>query len=90
MNANAEAEKWAKDYLEMDVAELQFFKQHHYHPMNSETGERVPLHGCLRADKEGVCKSDFPRHAKQQSTAWLRRGERTGWGHCMVPMVMNG
>ena len=74
MNANAEAEKWAKDYLEMDVAELQFFKQHHYHPMNSETGERVPLHGCLRADKEGVCKSDFPRHA------WV-----TEQGHVLCP-----
>eukprot|EP00438_Fugacium_kawagutii_P008899 Skav215707 [mRNA] locus=scaffold2573:242958:252224:+ [translate_table: standard] len=58
-----EAMAWAMEYLTGDVARLQFLKQHHYHPMNAETGERVPLHGCQKADKSGVCKSDFPREA---------------------------
>ena len=40
-------------------------EQHHYHKLNPETGERVPLRGCQRADKPGECKSDFPR------TAWV-------------------
>ena len=59
----AEAKAWAMEYLRDDVACLQFLKQHHYHPINAETGERVPLHGCQKGDKPGVCKSDFPRHA---------------------------
>ena len=61
----AEARSWAMEYLKDDVARLQFLKQHHYHPINAETGERVPLHGCQKGDKAGVCKSDFPRHAWQ-------------------------
>ena len=61
--AEKEAEAWAMEYLAEDVAALQFLKQHHYHPPNAETGERVPLHGCQKADKPGACKSDFPRQA---------------------------
>ena len=60
-----EARAWAEQYLQEDVTRLQFLKQHHHHPLNAETGERIPLHGCERADKPGVCKSEFPR------TAWL-------------------
>ena len=59
----AEARSWAMEYLKDDVARLQFLKQHHYHPINAETGERMPLHGCQKGDKAGVCKSDFPRQA---------------------------
>ena len=59
--AKEEATTWGKEYLQEDVATLQFLKQHHYHPVNAETGERTPLHGCQRAEKPGVCKSDFPR-----------------------------
>ena len=61
--ANEEAEAWAKTYLEEDVAGLQFLKQHHYHPVNPDSGERVPLHGCQKADRPGVCKSEYPRDA---------------------------
>jgi len=60
-----EAKLWAIEYLNEDVARLQFLKQHHYHPVNAESGERVPLHGCQKGDKEGMCKSDFPRNAWQ-------------------------
>ncbi|CAK9113461.1 unnamed protein product, partial [Durusdinium trenchii] len=60
-----EAMAWAREYLAENVATLQFLKQHHCHPLNAETGERVPLHGCQKADKPGACKSEFPR------TAWL-------------------
>eukprot|EP00438_Fugacium_kawagutii_P017484 Skav217980 [mRNA] locus=scaffold496:402099:408191:- [translate_table: standard] len=59
----AEAKTWALEYLKDDVVRLQVLKQHHYHPINAETGERVPLHGCQKTDKPGVCKSDFPREA---------------------------
>ena len=56
-----EALQWQREYLEEDVVKLQYLKQHHYHPMCSETGERVPLRGCQKQDKKGICKSDFPR-----------------------------
>ena len=59
----AEARSWAMEYLKDGVARLQFLKQHHYHVTNAETGERVPLHGCQKGDKAGVCKNDFPRQA---------------------------
>ena len=62
---SAEANAWAMEYLKDDVARLQFLKQHHYHPINGETGERMPLYGCQKADKTGVCKSEFPRTAWQ-------------------------
>lgn len=65
-NEVEEALAWATEYLQEDVAELQFLKQHHYHPLNPETGERMPLHGCQKADKANVCKSEFPR------VSWLR------------------
>ena len=65
-NEVEEASAWATEYLQEDVAELQFLKQHHYHPLNPETGERMPLHGCQKADKANVCKSEFPR------VRWLR------------------
>ena len=61
--AKEEAEAWAKTYLEDDVAGLQFLKQHHYHPVNPDSGEEVPLHGCQKADRPGVCKSEYPRDA---------------------------
>ena len=61
--AKEEARAWAKEYLEEDVAHLQFLKQHHYHPVNPDSGERMPLHGCQKADRPGVCKSDYPREA---------------------------
>ena len=56
-----EAEQWGQDYLEHDVVKLQYLKQHHYHPLNVETGERMPLRGCQKKENMGVCKSDFPR-----------------------------
>ena len=56
-----EADKWTQDYLADDIVSLQFLKQHHYHPFNAETGERVPLRGCQRNDEKGLCKSEFPR-----------------------------
>ena len=56
-----EAMQWQREYLEEDVVRLQYLKQHHYHPRCTETGERVPLRGCQKQDKKGICKSDFPR-----------------------------
>ena len=35
-NEVEEASAWATEYLQEDVAELQFLKQHHYHPLNPE------------------------------------------------------
>ena len=58
-----EATQWAREYLENDVVRLQYLKQHHYHPIDPETGERKPLRGCEKRDRPGVCKSDFPRNA---------------------------
>ena len=60
-----EAMDWARRYLCEDVVQLQYMKQHHYHKLNADTGERTPLRGCQRADKPGECKSDYPR------TAWV-------------------
>ena len=56
-----EAEHWTAEYLQNDVVTLQYLKQHHYHPLNVETGERVPLKGCQKQEQKGVCKSEFPR-----------------------------
>ena len=50
-DAAEEAKLWAMEYLNEDVARLQCLKQHHYHPVNAESGERVPLHGCQKRDK---------------------------------------
>ena len=61
--AEEEGRAWAQEYLAQDVSTLQFLKQHHYHPPSGETGDRVPLHGCQKADRPVVCKSDFPREA---------------------------
>ena len=60
-----EAKDWARTYLCDDVVKLQYLKQHHYHKYHPETGDRIPLRGCQRADKPGECKSDYPR------TAWV-------------------
>ena len=57
----AEAEIWRQEYLECDVVALQYLKQHHYHPISAETGERVPLRGCQKKENMGVCKAEFPR-----------------------------
>eukprot|EP00438_Fugacium_kawagutii_P033974 Skav228932 [mRNA] locus=scaffold2181:248822:258688:+ [translate_table: standard] len=54
---------WRRKYMEEDVVRLQYLKQHHYHPISPQTGERVPLRGCQKQDRVGVCKSDFPRDA---------------------------
>ena len=56
-----EALQWQHEYLEEDVVKLQYLKQHHYHPKCDETGQRVPLRGCQKNDKKGICKSNFPR-----------------------------
>ena len=43
-----EAMDWARRYLCEDVVQLQYMKQHHYHKLNADTGERTPLRGCQR------------------------------------------
>ena len=65
-----EAREWAREYLCKDVVQLQYMKQHHYHKYNVETGERIPLRGCQRADKPGECKNDYPR------TGWVNDAAR--------------
>eukprot|EP00438_Fugacium_kawagutii_P006753 Skav200266 [mRNA] locus=scaffold4437:38715:48406:+ [translate_table: standard] len=60
-----DAVSWYEEYLEQDVVNLQALKQHHYHPFCESSGARVPLTGCQKSDRPGVCKSDFPR------AAWL-------------------
>ena len=57
-----DADAWEHQYLEKDVVQLQYLKQHHYHPLNLETGERTPLRGCQKKANPGICKSDYPRH----------------------------
>ncbi|CAK9010993.1 unnamed protein product [Durusdinium trenchii] len=64
-DADTEAAKWKQQYLEEDVVALQLLKQHHYHPYNEAAQARIPLSGCQKSDRPGVCKSDFPR------TSWL-------------------
>lgn len=59
------AQEWARKFLEEDVEELQYLKQHHVHIVNEVTGERKPLTACRRKDNPKLCKSDFPR------TPWL-------------------
>ena len=44
-----------------DVQCVQELKQHHVHPMNSETGERELVTGCRRKDNPDLCKGDYPR-----------------------------
>ena len=63
---HTEATLWAQKFLAEDVVKLQYLKQHHYHPVNQTTGERVPLGGCQKKDRPGICKSHYPRDA------WLR------------------
>ena len=77
----AEARSWAMEYLKDDVARLQVLKQHHYHPINAETGERMPLHGCQKGDKAGVCKSDFPRDAwrTERGMVAMSMPSRSAW-----------
>ena len=55
-----EGKQWMKSFLP-DVQNLQEYKQHHVHPMNSETGERELVTGCRRKDNPDLCKGDFPR-----------------------------
>ena len=64
-NVETEAAEWYKQYLEQDVVQLQLLKQHHYHPYNEVMETRVPLAGCQKSDRPGICKSEFPR------TEWL-------------------
>ena len=64
-NMQSEAADWQKRYMAEDVVQLQLLKQHHYHPYNETSQGRVPLAGCQKSDRPGVCKSDFPR------TQWL-------------------
>ena len=70
-----EAVEWEKQYLQTDVVALQYLKQHHYHPIDPNTGERKPLTGCQKRDRPGECKSDFPReHWLCADAAVLRPG----------------
>ena len=64
-DVEAEAAEWRRVYMEEDVVSLQLAKQHHYHPYSETAQSRVPLSGCQKSDRPGVCKSDFPR------TQWL-------------------
>ncbi|CAK9052298.1 unnamed protein product [Durusdinium trenchii] len=64
-NLDAEASEWKRTYLEEDVVALQLLKQHHYHPYSESAQARVPLAGCQKSDRPGLCKSEFPR------TQWL-------------------
>ena len=64
-NVQNEAADWRRRYMAEDVVQLQLLKQHHYHPYNETTQGRVPLAGCQKSDRPGLCKSDFPR------TQWL-------------------
>ena len=64
-NTQNEAADWRKRYMAEDVVQLQLLKQHHYHPYNETSQGRVPLAGCQKSDRPGLCKSDFPR------TQWL-------------------
>ena len=64
-DVEAEAAEWRRVYMEEDVVSLQLAKQHHYHPYSEAAQSRVPLSGCQKSDRPGVCKSDFPR------TQWL-------------------
>ena len=64
-DVEAEAAEWRRIYMEEDVVALQLVKQHHYHPYSEAAQSRVPLSGCQKSDRPGVCKSDFPR------TQWL-------------------
>ena len=64
-NAQNEAADWRRRCMAEDVVQLQLLKQHHYHPYNETSQGRVPLAGCQKSDRPGLCKSDFPR------TQWL-------------------
>ena len=64
-NVQNEAADWRRRYMAEDVVQLQLLKQHHYHPYNETSQSRVPLAGCQKSDRPGLCKSDFPR------TQWL-------------------
>ena len=64
-NVQNEAADWRRRYMAEDVVQLQLLKQHHYHPYNETSQGRVPLAGCQKSDRPGLCKSDFPR------TQWL-------------------
>jgi len=64
-DVEAEAAEWRRVYMEEDVVSLQLAKQHHYHPYSETAQGRVPLSGCQKSDRPGVCKSDFPR------TQWI-------------------
>ena len=64
-DVEAEAAEWRRVYTEKDVVSLQLAKQHHYHPYSETAQGRVPLSGCQKSDRPGICKSDFPR------TQWI-------------------
>ena len=64
-NVQNEAADWRRRYMAEDVVQLQLLKQHHYHPYNETSQGRIPLAGCQKSDRPGLCKSDFPR------TQWL-------------------
>ena len=97
----AEARSWAMEYLKDDVARLQFLKQHHYHPINAETGERMRCMAAKKETKQESAKAIFRAkhgeqsgawcyvHAKLRRTAWQAKDTRIGSGRCMAHMEMN-
>ena len=62
----AEGRDWLKEYIGKHVQRLQELKDNHVHT-KTQTGGRVPLTHCRRADNPKLCKADFPR------TLWLIR-----------------
>jgi hypothetical protein len=80
----AEAEVWRQEYLERDVVALQYLKQHHYHPISAETGERVPLRGCQKKENMGVALQRWEGAVSVPApTAWLcaSRAQKSAGGH---------
>jgi hypothetical protein len=80
----AEAEVWRQEYLERDVVTLQYLKQHHYHPISAETGERVPLRGCQKKENMGVALQRWEGAVSVPApTAWLcaSRAQKSAGGH---------
>ena len=77
----AEARSWAMEYLKDDVARLQVLKQHHYHPINAETGERMPLHGCQKRRQSRSLQKRFSarRVANRAGHGAMSMPSRSAW-----------
>ena len=61
----AEGREWARQYLMVDVRQMQTKKRHHVHTINEHAQEREPLTSCRRKDNPALCEADFPH------TKWL-------------------